>query len=343
MRRIIYLRPAAQDLAEEVLDECSLYTPLVEPQEDGSLFCDFSGCGPILDILRAIVKRNYHLTGQRARVSLASSRVVAENALKRSGLPNEKLYLGIKRREAEFIEVLPGKEEEFMASIPLEEFTAITAQDSKKLKRAGFSKVGELKVVPVSRLVSLLGEKGMSLSRQCQGIDDRPVLGLYPPLQIYYPLVFSEGSFNRVFTDIQIREACQVLQTLLEKRNCGCRIVGLEIKTAGQTMIKNENRLKNKGYKADFLAAVIIGMLDKMKFNHIPEEGTIILAEISSLDWEEQDLFSFFPCERNDSSLRVEKVMEKLDSRFPGRLLLGQEEARREKILAYFDPWRINE
>ncbi len=341
MRRIIYLQPAQEDLAEAVLDECSLYTPLVEPQEDGSLFCDLSGCGPILDILRAIVKRNYHLTGQRARISLASSRMVAENALKRSGLPQEKLYLCVIRREAQFIEVLPGREEEFMASIPLEEFTAITVQESKKLKRAGFSKVGELKGVPVTRLVSLLGEKGMRLARQCQGIDDRPVLGLYPPLEISYPLVFNEGSFNRVFIDIQITEACQVLQTLLEKRNSGCRIVGLEIKVAGQT-IRNENRLKIQGCRAEELAVAIKGLLDKMEFTQIPEEGRIILADILSLDWDEQDLFSFLPCERNDSSIRVEKVMEKLEKRFPGKVLLGQEEVRREKILAYFDPWRLN-
>lgn len=339
MRRIIYLKPAAGEVAEEVLDQCSLYTPLVEPFED-SLFCDLSGCGSILDIIRAIVKRNYQVTGQRARISVASSRVVAENALQRSRLPTEKLYRGIKRREAQFIEVLPGREEEFMASIPLEEFTAITVQESKKLKRAGFSKVGELKTVPVNRLVSLLGEKGMRLIRQCQGVDDRPVLGLYPPLQISYPLVFSEGRFNRVFINIQITEACQILHGLLEKRNCGCQIVGLEIKA--DDMMKNESRLKIQCFRAEFLAAVIAGMLDKMKFSGIPEGGRIILSEISPLDWEEQDLFSFFPCERNDSSLRIEKVMEKLEDRFPGKLLLGSEEARREKILAYFDPWRIN-
>ncbi len=342
MRRIIYFRPAAQEVVKEVLDECSLYTPLVEPQEDGSLYCDLSGCGPIIDILRAIVKKNYQLTGQRARISLASSRIVAENALKRSGLPGKKLYRCIKRREAQFMEVFPGQEEEFMASIPLEEFTAITAQESKKLKRAGLSKVGELKAIPVSRLVSLLGEKGMSLARQCQGIDDRPVLGLYPPQVISYPLFFDEGSFNRVFTDIQIKEACEVLHTLLGKRNSGCRIVGLEIKAAGKTMMKSEKRLKNQGYRAEFLAAAITGMLDKMELSHIPEDGTITLGEISSLDWQEQDLFYFFPCERNDISLRIEKVIEKLESRFPGKILLGQEESRREKILSYFDPWRLN-
>ncbi len=341
MRRIIYLQPAQEELVEAVLDECSLYTPLVEPQEDGSLFCDLSGCGPILDILRAIVKRNYQVSGQRARISLASSRMVAENALKRSRLPEEKLYLCVKRRETQFIEVLPGREEEFMASIPLEEFTAITAQESKKLKRAGFSKVGELTGIPVTRLVALLGEKGIRLARQCQGIDDRPVLGLYPPVEISYPLVFNEGSFTRVFIDIQIREACQVLQTLLEKRNCGCRIVSLEIKAADQTM-KCENRLKIQGCRAEVLTAVIKGLLDKMEFSQIPEESRIILAEILSLDWEEQDLFSFLPCERNDSSLRIEKVMGKLEKRFPGKVLLGQEEVRREKILAYFDPWRLN-
>ncbi len=339
MRKIIYLKPAAGEVAEAVLDECSLYTPLVEPQEDGSLFCDLSGCGPVLDILRAIVKKNYQLTAQRARISLASSRIVAENALQRSRLPAEKLYFAMKRKEAYFIEVLPGREEDFMASIFLEEFTAITAQESKKLKRVGFSKVGELKEVPVSRLVSFLGEKGMGLTRQCQGIDNRPVLGLYPPVEISYPLFFSEGSFNRLFIDIQVKEACQVLQTLLEKRNSGCRIVGLEIKAAGQTL-KDECRLKTQGSQAEGLSAVIKGMMDKMKFSQVPEEGRIILAEILSLDWEEQDLFSFLPCERNDRCLRIDKVKEKLDSRFPGQVMLGQKEARREKILAYFDPWR---
>jgi hypothetical protein len=38
----------------------------------------------------------------------------------------------------------------------------------------------------------------------------------------------------------------------------------------------------------------------------------------------------------------VEKTIEKLDIRFPGQISWGKEEGRREKVLAYFDPWRLN-
>jgi nucleotidyltransferase/DNA polymerase involved in DNA repair len=327
------------DLAEAVLDECSRYTPLVEPQEDGSLFCDLSGCGPPLNIIKAIVKKNYCLSRRQARISLASSRIAAENALKRSRLPNEELCLRVKRREAILVEVLPGREEEFMSSIPLREFTGITRPEVRKLERAGFHTLSELQGVSAERLASLLGKKSRSLERQIRGIDERPVLGLYPRLKISYPLYFSAGNFSEALTAAQIEEAGQTLQSLLEKRNSGCMHLSLELGLKDRVSSR-ERRLKGPEFRAEVLSAAIIEMLKKAELDYQPEEGRIILSEISLLEWQEQDLFSLLPAER-EGSLRLEKTMERLESRFPGSLCWGKEEGRREKILACFDPLRL--
>jgi hypothetical protein len=338
MRRIIYLKTGSR-LAEEVLEECSIYTPLVEPQGEGSLFCDLSGCGPTLDIIKSIVKTNYQLTGRPAQVALASSRIVVENTLLRSQLPSPKEYRIIKTREAMVMEVLPGREEEFMSSIPLSQFSAITLKEARKLERAGLSNVGELKTVAAERLIALLGKRGVNLPRQGQGIDDRPILGLYPPLKISYPLIFSPGS--EAISDVQMKEAGRVLQALLEKRHSGCAHIALEIK-AKKGLIRKERRLKGVECRGEVLSAVFMGLFKKLELGSPPEEGRIILSELSPLEWQEADLFSLLPRERNGCSLRVEKAIEKLDIRFPGQIGWGKEEGRREKVLAYFDPWRLN-
>lgn len=338
MRRIIYLKTGFP-LAEAVLEECSIYTPLVEPQGDSSLFCDLSGCGSTLDIIKSIVGKNYHLTGRPAQVALASSRMVAENALGRSQLPRSKAYRSIKTREAIVLEVLPGREAEFMSSIPLSQFTALTLEEARKLERAGLSTVGELKTVAVERLIALLGKKGVNLPRQVQGIDDRPILGLYPPLKISYPLFFSPGS--EAMNDIQMKEAGRVLQALLEKRHSGCSHIVLELKVK-DSLIRKERRLKGVEGRGEILSAVFMGMLQRAELEYPPEEGRITLSELSPLEWQEADLFSLLPRERSGCNWRVEKAIEKLDIRFPGQISWGKEEGRREKVLAYFDPWRLN-
>ncbi len=337
MRQIIYLKTGPRP-PEEVLEECSMYTPLVEPQEDGSIFCDLSGCGPTLDIIRSIVIKNYQLTGRPVQVALGPSRLVAENALGRSQLPPSQAYRITKTREAIVVEVLPGREAEFMASIPLSQFSVITLKEARKLERAGLSTIGELKKISREGLIALLGKKGFTLSRQAQGIDDRRILGLYPPLKISYPLFFSPGSGNEI-SEVQLKEAGQVLQALLEKNHSGCAHIVLELKVKN-SLIRQEHRLKGVEYRKEVLSASFIGMFKKLELASPPEEGRIILSELSPWEWQEADLFSLLPRERERG--RVEKVIEKLDMRFPGQIGWGKEEGRREKILAYFDPWRLD-
>jgi hypothetical protein len=338
MRRIIYLKTGFP-LAEEVLEECSIYTPLVEPQGDSSLFCDLSGCGPTLDIIKSIVGKHYHLTGRPAQLALASSRLVAENALGRSQLPRSRVYRKIKTREAIILEVLPGLEAEFISSIPLSEFTAISLKEARKLERAGLSTLGELKTLGTERMIALLGKRGVDLLRQLQGIDDRPILGLYPPRKISYPLLFNPGS--EAINDLQMKEAGRVLQALLEKRHSACAHITLELKVK-DSLIRKERRLKGAECRGKVLSAAFMEMFQKAELEYPPEEGTIVLSELSPLEWQEADLFSLLPRERNGCKWRVEKTIEKLDIRFPGQISWGKEEGRREKVLAYFDPWRLN-
>ncbi len=344
MRKIIFLQGEGKELPETVFQECSRYTPLVEPQEDGSVFCDLSGCGPAGRIIKAAVHTAYRNTGQPVKAAAASSRLLAETALKSGTLPpagkKSAVYRFLTMTEGTVIEVLPGQEQAFLSSLPLKEFPGLTPSEIKKLTRTGFSKVGELADLSRGQLLSLLGDRAYVLYERCRGIDKRPVLGLYPPSVIIYPLIFESEEFNLCSALGQMNEAGQVLQDHLQKRYSGCTYIALELKTGSMTL-RQERRFQDQIYRAERISSALAELAARFEFNEAPEEGRILLSEITPLIWKEQDLFSLLPCERQGTESIAERVLEGLEKRFPGRIHRGIELDRREQILAYFDPWRF--
>lgn len=340
----MFLQGAGQELPETVFHECSRYTPLVEPQEDGSVFCDLSGCGPAGRIIKAAMHTVYRDTGRSAKMAVASSRLLAETAVRRRTLPSAgkkpAVYRMFTLKEGTVIEILPGQEQVFLSSLPLDEFICLTRAEIKKMNRTGLSKVGELLDMPWGQLLSLLGERAGILLEKCRGIDRKPVLGLYPPFAISYPLFFGSEEFNLCSALEQINEASRVLQNILEKRYSGCRHIALEMKT-GSSTLRQERRFQDQIYRAERISSALEDLAARFEFHAAPEEGRITLAEIGPMIWKEQDLFSLLPCERQGGESITERVLEGLEKRFPGRIHRGVELNRREQILAYFDPWRF--
>ncbi len=344
MRRIAFLRTRNSEFPEEVLKLCSELTPLVEPLEKGELYLDISGCGSAAKILAAVAHEVYQLSHSPVEIGLASSKLLARIAITRLQLPGQnrkhQIYRHILNKEIELIQVIPGREQEFLASVPLQEFSPLAPKDARKLSRIGLNTLGEIAALSSMQLHSLLGHAAYTLGEQSQGIDRSPVLGLYPPGHIIYPLYFSEGCADLLIIGRQIKDACQTLEDVLVRSESGFSSLQVEVLTENENF-KLDKKLNRLGYQAESLVNLIVGLLEGAGIREAVQHCIIKLGGIALLSWREQDLFTqAYTYQQEQKNQRLQSALSNLENKFPGLLLKGQDINRREQIFSLWDPWR---
>lgn len=342
MRTIVLIKAVDTVIGETGLEACSRYTPLVEPQQDGSVYLDISGCGPAERIVFNLAEEISSQAGE-LRIGRATSRLLALVAVQ-SGLMHSgqgRLCRINKTQRALITEVIPGCEQDFLSHLPLEKFPPLKASELKKLTRAAFATVGDIARLPQERLSTLLGKRAALLIRTARGRDDTPVLGLYPPQRLTLPLNMEGQELDMQRVEQQLYRAAQTLEQLLGKRGAGACRVRLEV--CGEQDLIRERRLSQACFKARTLANILLGLWRQFPPLEAPWQGQVVLEEIAVLNWQEQDLFALSTRERQSSnSPYLKEVLQGLEMRFPGQISLGaQEVERREQVLALWDPWRF--
>lgn len=340
MRSIVLIRSNGPGFTESALDVCSRCTPLVEPQPDGSVFLDLSGCHPRNQILMELARQMHVIAGNCINLGLAASRLVARIAIIRRQLPKDEQGRGYRVWQGggvRMVEVVPGQEQAFLSSLPLQEFPVLEPIEMRKLTRAAFYTVGEIALQPHSRLSLLLGKRAAILAGYSRGVDTAPVLGLYPPQQMVFPLQVHDPG-NQLKLENQLWDAARALEEQLARRGAGCSRICLEMELSDS--LRRERRLSQPFFQAAGLVHVLIGLWRQLPALQEACQGRVILEEIAALDWQEQDLFMLPAREREKSQQRVKKTVARLAQRFPGQVRLGREIDRREQVLALWDPWR---
>ncbi|MGI6467892.1 MAG: hypothetical protein GXZ09_01750 [Syntrophomonadaceae bacterium] len=342
MRTIVLIKDVDTGIGEAGLKACSRYTPLVEPQQDGSVYLDISGCGPAERIVFSLAEEISAQAGE-LRIGWATSRLVALVAARSSLMHRDQSrgYRVNKTQQALITEVIPGCEEAFLSHLPLEQFPPLKAPELKKLTRAAFATVGDIARVSPQRLSVLLGKRAALLIRNARGRDDTPVLGLYPPQRLAVPLNAESEEMDMQRVEQQLYHAARTLELLLGKRGAGACRVRLEI--GGKQDMIRERRLSQACFEARTLANILLGLWRQLPPLEAPWQGQVVLEEIAVLNWQEQDLFALSTRKRQGSnSSYLKEALQGLEMRFPGQISLGAPEAeRREQVLALWDPWRF--
>lgn len=346
MRRIVFfkIKKAQEAAREHFLALCSNHTPLVEPCADDGVYLDLGGCGDARSIILAIGAEFYHATGVCLQAGLASSRFLARMAAAQStdspAAPPDSFNL-FSRPGIVLIDVLPGKEREFMGSLPLNIFPLLSPGAIKKLLGLGFSCVGDLDAISPVYLGQLSGQNPNLLAQHLAGIDPTPVRGLYPPCRISYKLGPGvDGSMNLPRLDDILRSASEELERLLESRHCGCRHIKLEI-GSNQGTLTRERKLGNPCSQAGQLKSILTRLWPEVLPDDDLSQVFIYLQDLSAVPLCQPDLFlnrNFFAQAQRD--YLVEDMLENLQGRFPGTLCQGLKPGRREQVLALWDPWR---
>lgn len=343
MRRISFWY-ASQPLHDGFYNACTELTPLVEPSGISSVYLDLTGSR----IKKSQIKKLASYADGPLRIGMAASRLAAHIAAVADCLPpvnRDKDYRIHSWADRELVEILPHREASFLAALPLECLCPLERYQVKKLRRSGFDCIGDVAALPPYELVRLLGEEGLIISNLSRGIDNTPVMGLYPPSRILYQLNFESELDNEVSLREVFYQAADHLAAQLRRKNSVCQRISLELQR--DTHKDQAQRLLQAGsQEGQFLRHVLEGLSKSIMTQHHPEcriTGlTIILDQLTPLSWSQPDLFSCRPISPAEEKPRLDQALTRLENRFPGFLTRGIAVARREQVLALWDPWRLN-
>ena len=343
MRKIVYIFLASDIIDTALLDACSLHSSLVEPIGEGELLLDLSPFNRIGEVLTLLAGTLSGLIKGQAGIGVAASPLLAMLAVRHRGLTAEakSSCRSFQKKGINIIQVIPGREALFMRTLPLEEFPPLSTRECKLLKRLGYSQVGDLADLGSARLKQILKKDGTTLWQNSCGRDYRPVRGLYPPERLGYSMVLEEGCQNRTQLLLILQEASRELGGLLIQRHVSCNHGELQLELSGGQSLQMERQLLAACYESSSLRMILAGLLPDIIEQPVIELR-VFLKDLKPVEMRAQDLFTLrYIYQEEAKKQKRAATMEQLLHRFPGRISLGMDIERREKILLFWDPWRF--
>ncbi len=169
-RRIHVLQPDFHHYREkhrDIVREFGLFSPLAEGSHPGSYFIDITGTrrlwGPGPDLACRMEKELYGKMGLRARIGLASNKLVSQVAA-------NCIDLG----DLSFI--FPGNEESFLSPLPVDFLPGVGEVTASRLADFNILKIGQLASLPIDMLAAVFGRSAGRLLKIAKGLDSSPVL-----------------------------------------------------------------------------------------------------------------------------------------------------------------------
>jgi len=142
------------------------YSPVVEQSTLDEGYLDYTGCrrlfGPVLDLGRRLKREVLSGTGLSVSIGVASSRIVSHAASKRA-------------KRSHLVDVCPGRERDFLATIPIDRFPLVDEKRAVILRELGINLVGDVLRFGEELLSACFGFWGRRLYRGALGEDVVPV------------------------------------------------------------------------------------------------------------------------------------------------------------------------
>ena len=172
-----------REVSEQVLKILLHYTPLVEPLSLDEAFLDVSNVqelfGRAEEIARRIKREIRQKTGLTCSVGVAPNKFLA------------KLASDLKKPDG-LVVVRHGEVLSFLEGLPVTRIWGVGEATAQRLQGMGIKTIGELRRVPLERLLREFGRFGWTLHRLARGRDDRPVVPFHEPKSLGHEETFAE-------------------------------------------------------------------------------------------------------------------------------------------------------
>lgn len=208
------------EYSEKIEDLLRKFSPLVEMASLDEAFVDITGTERLhksspLGIAHKIHKRIKDELGLPCSIGIASTRVVAKIAAQ-CAKPRGILW------------VLPGKEREFLRSLPVEKMPGIGSRTAEVLHNYGLTTLGDLQNIGEQWLTKLFGAIGRELYLHACGIDRSPVVSEgYLPKSVSRSYTFPRDLYNEDEIKSAISYLCELVAVELRRLNARATVLSL--------------------------------------------------------------------------------------------------------------------
>jgi DNA polymerase IV len=304
----IFLRGSHRLYSEysaKVFEILRSYSPLVEPMSLDEAFVDLTGCGklhgPVLTTAETIRNEICDELGLNASIGIATNKLMAKIASAYCK-PNGMLWIA------------PGKEQQFLAPLPIKRIPGIGPKGCATLNRMGVKTIADLSDLPLELLEETYGNWGTSLYRKARGISSSPVNAeTEDPRSISRETTFAKDSIDPLFLESTLSYLTEKTVAQLRSNGLFARTVTLKLRYSD---FKTVTRSQTLGWPtaADHTLLKTATILFRKLFN-LRVQVRLIGISFSSLTahpYRQEDLFDLKDGERWDQLYQgIDRIREK--------------------------------
>ncbi|MBQ8788474.1 MAG: DNA polymerase IV [Oscillospiraceae bacterium] len=289
------------------MDICREYTPVVEKYSIDECFLDMTGTNMLYpDPIAAayeIKDRIYRELGFTVNVGIGPCKILAKMASDFEK-PNKVHTL--------FYDEVPKK----MWPLPVGELFSIGHSTADKLECAGIKTIGDLAMLDLTSVQSLIGDKiGKQIYDYANGIDPSPVLKEPEEAKGYSISTTLEEDV------VTAEEANKILLALADSVSARMRADDKKAFCIGVTI--RGNNFKNHSHQHTLDEATDITTeiynVSKKLFSELWDKKTplrLLGISLTQITDEDNTQLSFFPTETKEKERRLDKAMDSIRSRF---------------------------
>ena len=291
----------------DIVRESGFFSPLVEGSCPGSYFIDVTGTrrlwGPGPDLACRMEKDLYIKMGLRARVGLASNKLVSQVASN-----------CIDPGDLSFI--FPGNEESFLSPLPVDLLPGVGEVTTSRLAGFNILKIGQLASFPLDMLAAVFGRSAERLLKIAKGMDPAPVLPTHQVPRVSITKILDRDEIDLGRLESVLFQQVEEAGWNLRRHNRCPGNFRLQIRYADGVSVDTRKRISSGSVQADrFLFRSILPVFYQLFRRRVAVRRLVL--EFSDLVMPFSQL-SLFTWEKKKSSkeLNLQKVLDSIRMKF---------------------------
>jgi len=291
----------------DIVREFGSFSPLVEGNCPGSYFIDVTGTrrlwGPGPDLACRMQKDLYIKTGLRARVGLASNKLVSQVASN-----------CIDPGDLSFI--FPGNEESFLSPLPVDLLPGVGEVTTSRLTGFNILKIGQLASFPLDMLAAVFGRSAERLLKIAKGMDPAPVLPTHQVPRISITKILDRDEIDPGRLESVLFQQVEEAGWNLRRHNRCPGNFRLQIRYADGVSADTRRRISSGSVQADrFLFLSILPVFYQLFRRRVAVRKLVLEFSDLAMPFSQLSLFTW---EKNKSSkeLNLQKVLDSIRMKF---------------------------
>lgn len=242
-----YAAEEYREAADQVLDSCLAYTPVIEPVSENEFYLELAGPQQPDQVVRELTSMLVPEFAAALSIGIGCNKFLARLAHMmlaagrvNQGQPNGDIPAGkfywLKQAAAEVL-----------AALPVFYLWPLDADVTERLRALGLGSIGQIQTLSMTVLQQEFGAKARQIKELAVGSFDLPVASLYPPKQLVREVKFPGTIVNRAALEQSLLNLAADLHNNLSRREEGCRRLVLHVTTEEGLSIKTRtfNRVQN--------------------------------------------------------------------------------------------------